>query len=108
MAQALLAGGQALVLVPEIALTPQLVARFRARFTSDGAKIAVLHSGLSDGERYDAWRAILRGECAIVIGARSAVFAPLEKPGIIIVDEEHEGSYKQGEGFRYHARDLVV
>ena len=106
--EALARGDQALVLVPEIALTPQLVARFRARFTSQGADIAVLHSGLSGGERYDAWRAIMRGECQIVIGARSAVFAPLERPGIIIVDEEHEASYKQGEGFRYHARDLAL
>jgi len=108
VAQALQVGQQALVLVPEIALTPQLVARFRARFAPQGAQIAVLHSGLSDGERYDAWRAILRGECGIVIGARSAVFAPLARPGVIVVDEEHEASYKQGEGFRYHARDLAL
>ena len=94
--------------MPEIALTPQLVARFRARFAAHAATIAVLHSGLSDGERYDAWRSILRGDCRIVIGARSAVFAPLENPGVIIVDEEHETSYKQGEGFRYHARDLAL
>ncbi len=108
VAEALEKGRQALVLVPEIALTPQLVARFRARFAPLGVNIAVLHSGLSDGERYDAWRAILRDECAIVIGARSAVFAPLAKPGLIVVDEEHEASYKQGEGFRYHARDLAL
>ncbi len=99
---------QALVLVPEIALTPQLVARFRARFEPAGHKLAVLHSGLSDGERYDAWRAINRDEVEIVIGARSAVFAPLQKPGLIIVDEEHESSYKQAEGFRYNARDLAL
>ncbi|MDX2480871.1 MAG: primosomal protein N', partial [Desulfuromusa sp.] len=99
---------QALVLVPEIALTPQLVARFRARFEPTGQRIAVLHSGLSDGERYDAWRAINRGEVEIVIGARSAVFAPLQSPGLIVVDEEHESSYKQGEGFRYNARDLAL
>ncbi len=105
---ALEAGHQALVLVPEIALTPQLVARFRARFAPRGVRIAVLHSGLSDGERYDAWRRIARGEADIVIGARSAVFAPLPSCGIIVVDEEHEGSYKQGEGFRYHARDLAL
>ena len=108
VAEALERGDQALVLVPEIALTPQLVARFRARFAAQGVQIAVLHSGLSDGERYDAWRAIMRSECSIVIGARSAVFAPLARPGVIIVDEEHEASYKQGEGFRYHARDLAL
>ena len=101
-------GRQGLVLVPEIALTPQLVARFRARFEPAGRRIAVLHSGLSDGERYDAWRAIARGEIDIVIGARSAIFAPLDNPGLIIVDEEHESSYKQGEGFRYSARDLAL
>ncbi|MEJ2202259.1 MAG: primosomal protein N', partial [Desulfuromonadaceae bacterium] len=101
-------GRRALVLVPEIALTPQLVARFRSRFRDGRGRIAVLHSGLSDGERYDAWRAIARGEVEIVIGARSAVFAPLAELGIIVVDEEHEASYKQGEGFRYHARDLAL
>lgn len=106
--QILAQGRRALVLVPEIALTPQLVGRFRARFHGGRASIAVLHSGLSDGERYDAWRAIARGEVQIVIGARSAVFAPLDKLGIIVVDEEHEASYKQGEGFRYHARDLAL
>lgn len=101
-------GRRALVLVPEIALTPQLVGRFRARFATAGAQLAVLHSGLSDGERYDAWRAVARGEADIVIGARSAVFAPIAELGIIVVDEEHEGSYKQGDGFRYHARDLAL
>jgi primosomal protein N' (replication factor Y) (superfamily II helicase) len=98
-------GRTALVLVPEIALTPQLVRRFMCRF---GGGIAVLHSGLSAGERYDEWRRIRRGEVAIVIGARSAIFAPLERIGIIVVDEEHDGSYKQGEGFRYNARDLAL
>lgn len=107
--EAALSGGkQALVLVPEIALTPQLVGRFRARFNTRGITIAVLHSGLSDGERYDAWRSILRNEVQIVIGARSAVFAPLPDLGVIVVDEEHESSYKQAEGFRYHARDLAL
>ncbi len=105
---ALQRGKKALVLVPEIALTPQLVGRFRARFTPRGIRLAVLHSGLSDGERYDSWRAIARGDADIVIGARSAIFAPLEGLGIIVVDEEHDGSYKQGDGFRYHARDLAL
>jgi len=107
IADALQRQRQALVLVPEIALTPQLVSRFRARF-ADRFSIAVLHSGLSEGERYDAWRAIARGDADIVIGARSAVFAPLERLGMIVVDEEHEASYKQAEGFRYHARDLAL
>jgi primosomal protein N' (replication factor Y) len=98
-------GRTALVLVPEIALTPQLVGRFKRRFACG---IAVLHSGLSDGERFDEWRRIRRGEATIVIGARSAIFAPLERIGVIVVDEEHESSYKQGEGFRYNARDLAL
>jgi primosomal protein N' (replication factor Y) len=98
-------GTNALVLVPEISLTPQLVRRFRARF---GGGIAILHSALSDGERYDEWRRIRRGLARIVIGARSAVFAPLEKIGIIVVDEEHEASFKQADGLRYNARDLSL
>jgi len=106
--QVLRADRQALVLVPEIALTPQLVSRFRARFAGGRATLAVLHSGLSAGERFDAWRSVARGEVDIVIGARSAVFAPLERLGMVIVDEEHESSYKQGDGFRYHARDLAL
>ena len=105
IAHALGKGKTALVLVPEIALTPQLVRRFKSRFTCG---IAVLHSGLSDGERYDEWRRIRRNEVSIVIGARSALFAPLCDIGIIVVDEEHEGSYKQSEGFRYNARDLSL
>lgn len=106
--QCLLSGRQALILVPEISLTPQLVSRFRARFEVKGVRIAVLHSGLSSGERYDAWREILRNQIQIVIGARSAIFAPLQNLGLIVVDEEHESSYKQGEGFRYNARDLAL
>jgi primosomal protein N' (replication factor Y) len=95
----------ALVLVPEIALTPQLVSRFKQRFSCG---VAVLHSALSDGERYDEWRRIRRGEARIVIGARSAIFAPLHRIGVIVVDEEHESSYKQSEGLRYNARDLAL
>jgi len=102
------ANRQALVLVPEIALTPQLVGRFRARFEGQQIRIGVLHSGLSVAERYDMWRAIMRDEIHIVIGARSAVFAPLAHLGIIVVDEEHDSSYKQSEGFRYHGRDLAL
>jgi primosomal protein N' (replication factor Y) len=102
---ALDAGGGALVLVPEIALTPQLVARFRARF---GEGIAVLHSGLSDRERHEAWRALRRGELRLAIGARSALFAPVPKLSVIIVDEEHDPSFKQEEGFRYHGRDMAL
>lgn len=95
----------AIVLVPEIALTPQTVDRFRAVF---GDRIAVLHSALSDGERYDAWLALKRGDKRIVVGARSAIFAPLENLGAIVVDEEHEASYKQGENPRYHAREVAI
>ncbi|MCB9707774.1 MAG: primosomal protein N' [Myxococcales bacterium] len=95
----------AIVLVPEIALTPQLVARFRARF---GDAIAVLHSGLGNRERYDTWRRLRRGELKLAIGARSALFAPVESLGIIVVDEEHDHSFKQEEGFRYHARDMAL
>src|SRR6476469_9206803 len=98
-------GKTAIVLVPEIALTPQTVDRFRAAF---GDRIAVLHSALSEGERYDAWLALKRGDKRIVVGARSAVFAPLENLGAIIVDEEHESSYKQGETPRYHAREVAI
>ncbi|MDB4914489.1 MAG: primosomal protein [Gemmatimonadetes bacterium] len=98
-------GKSAIVLVPEIALTPQTVDRFRAVF---GDQIAVLHSALSDGERYDAWLALRRGEKRIVVGARSAIFAPLRNLGAIVVDEEHESSYKQGETPRYHAREVAI
>jgi primosomal protein N' (replication factor Y) len=102
---ALARGRQALVLVPEIALTPLTVQRFLARF---GGRVAVLHSGLRGGERYDAWRRIRRGEADIVIGARSAVFAPLPRLGIVVVDEEHDPSYKQEEAPRYHGRDTAI
>ena len=98
-------GQTAIVLVPEIALTPQTVDRFRLVF---GDMIAVLHSSLSDGERYDAWLALRRGEKRIAVGARSAIFAPLRNLGAIIVDEEHEGSYKQAESPRYHAREVAI
>ncbi|MCK5710027.1 MAG: primosomal protein N' [Deltaproteobacteria bacterium] len=98
-------GKEALVLVPEISLTPQLVKRFRSRF---GNQVAVIHSALSDGERFDAWRMASRGEVKVVIGARSAIFAPLNNIGIIIVDEEHETSYKQEEAPAYNARDLSL
>lgn len=108
IAKTLELGRQALVLVPEIALTPQLVGRFRSWFQNKPVRLAVLHSGLSDGERYDAWRQVARGDIDVVIGARSAVFAPLPELGLIVVDEEHDGSYKQSEGFRYNARDLAL
>ena len=98
-------GGTAIVLVPEISLTPQTVARFTNRF---GPRIAVLHSRLSAGERYDEWRRIRRGDAPIVVGARSAVFAPLSNLGIIVVDEEHDASYKQADAPRYHARDVAI
>jgi primosomal protein N' (replication factor Y) len=98
-------GRGAIVLVPEISLTPQTVARFRAHF---GDRIAVLHSALSDGERYDAWRALRDGQRTIAIGARSAVFAPVRDLGAIVVDEEHEATYKQAESPRYHAREVAV
>lgn len=98
-------GQTAIVLVPEIALTPQTVDRFRAVF---GDAIAVLHSALSDGERYDEWLALREGRKRIAVGARSAIFAPLDNLGAIVVDEEHESSYKQGETPRYHARETAI
>ncbi len=98
-------GLQALVLVPEIALTPQALRRFRERL---GIEIAALHSGLGETERASAWLAAARGEASVVLGTRSAIFVPLLRPGVLIVDEEHDASYKQQEGFRYHARDLAV
>jgi primosomal protein N' (replication factor Y) (superfamily II helicase) len=105
IAAAIAGGGQALVLVPEIALTPQLVERFRRRFS---AGVAVVHSGLTDSERRDAWRAAHSSQARIVIGTRSAVFTSLPRLSLIVVDEEHDASYKQHEGFRYSARDLAV
>jgi primosomal protein N' (replication factor Y) len=105
IAEALAGGRTALVLVPEISLTHQLVDRTRARF---GERVAVLHSQLSDGERWDQWRRIARGEAPIVVGARSAVFAPLRRIGVVIVDEEHDGAYKQADGVHYHGRDVAV
>ncbi len=102
---ALAQGRTALVLVPEIALASQLEAHFFSRF---GSKLAVLHSGLSDGERLDQWQTVLQSTATVVLGARSAVFAPLENLGIIIVDEEHEPAYKQEDGLRYNGRDLAV
>jgi len=108
IARVLEAGKTALVLVPEISLTPQTIERFKARFSARKDRIAILHSHLSDGERHDEWFKIHEGRADIVIGARSAIFAPLENLGIIIVDEEHEPSYKQEENPRYHARDLAV
>ncbi|WP_080846498.1 primosomal protein N' [Cytobacillus gottheilii] len=98
-------GREAIVLVPEISLTPQMVTRFKGRF---GDKVAVLHSGLSAGEKYDEWRKIQRKEVSVAVGARSAIFAPFENLGIIIIDEEHETSYKQEENPRYHARDVAI
>ena len=110
IARALEGGKGAIVLVPEISLTPQTVERFKARFSSGPLQtlVAVLHSHLSTGERHDEWHKIRQGRAKIVIGARSAIFAPVEPLGLIIVDEEHEHSYKQEEAPRYHARDVAV
>ena len=98
-------GKTAILLVPEISLTPQMTERFIARF---GEKVAILHSGLSNGEKYDEWRKVERGDAQVVVGARSAIFAPLKNLGIIIIDEEHEASYKQGSNPRYHAREVAI
>jgi primosomal protein N' (replication factor Y) len=110
IAYALEQGKGAIVLVPEIALTPQTVERFKARFSSGKLQtlVAVLHSHLSAGERHDEWHKIRQGRARIVIGARSAIFAPVEPLGLVIVDEEHEQTYKQEEAPRYHARDVAI
>ena len=104
-ARARAAGRSALLLVPEIALTHQLVTRAQERF---GAEVAVLHSGLAPGQRWDEWRRVARGEARVVVGTRSAVFAPLVDLGLLVVDEEHDPAYKQDEGLRYHGRDLAI
>ena len=106
VARAIARGGQALLLVPEINLTPQLTARFAAALP--GVRIATLHSGLAAGERLDHWRAAATGEAKLVVGTRLAVFAPLPSLALVVVDEEHDASYKQQDGVRYHARDIAI
>jgi primosomal protein N' (replication factor Y) len=103
--EAMSRGQGAIILVPEIGLTPQTVSRVRGVFGND---VAVLHSGLSEGERADAWRALRSGAKRVAVGARSAVFAPVRNLGVIVMDEEHEASYKNGEAPRYHARDVAM
>lgn len=98
-------GKTAILLVPEISLTPQMTERFIARF---GEKVAILHSGLSNGEKYDEWRKVERGHAQVVVGARSAIFAPLKNLGVMIIDEEHEATYKQDSNPRYHAREVAI
>lgn len=105
IARCLARGRQALVLVPEIGLTPQLLARFRARL---GVAVHATHSGLTDNERARVWAAAWRGEARVVVGTRSAVFTPLPEAGLVVVDEEHDASYKQQDGIRYHARDFAL
>ena len=105
MEDELAAGRQCLVLVPEIGLTPQTIDRFRRRFN---LPLAVFHSGLNDSERLQAWREAAEGSAAILIGTRSAIFTPMANPGLIVIDEEHDASFKQQDGFRYSARDLAV
>ncbi|MBL8605387.1 MAG: primosomal protein N' [Myxococcales bacterium] len=105
MAAAQAAGRGAILMLPEIALTPQLVSRYRARF---GDNLAVIHSGLKDNDRHAMWRKLHRGDCKVAIGARSAVFAPVRDLGLILVDEEHDPSFKQDDHFRYHGRDLAL
>ena len=101
-------GRGVLILVPEISLTPQTMARFKSRFADRPGSVAILHSALSDGERFDEWHAIRSGRACIAIGPRSALFAPVQRLGLIIVDEEHDSSYKQENSPRYHGRDLAV
>ena len=101
-------GKGVLILVPEISLTPQTMARFKSRFADSPGAVAILHSAMSDGERFDEWHSIRRGQARIAIGPRSALFAPVQNLGLIIVDEEHDGSYKQENSPRYHGRDLAV
>lgn len=101
-------GGSVLFLVPEVALTPQTVGRLRARLEAQGIRTVVWHSQLSAGERFDAWMSLARGENHVVVGARSAVFAPLQNLKLIVVDEEHDPAYKQGETPRYHGRDVAI
>ena len=106
LAERVCAGGRrVLLMVPEIALTPSVSALFRSAF---GARVAIQHSALSDGERHDQWQHIRRGEIDVVVGTRSAVFAPLSNPGLVVVDEEHDSSYKQEESPRYHGRDVAI
>lgn len=107
-AHVLAAGKGVLILVPEISLTPQTMARFKSRFAETDTQVAILHSAMSDGERFDEWHAIHRGKARIAIGPRSALFAPVQNLGLIIVDEEHDSSYKQENSPRYHGRDLAV
>ena len=106
MDEALKQGGSILFLVPEVSLAPQTVSRIRNRFEKE--KVVVWHSHLSSGERVDAWRSITKQDSRIVVGARSAIFSPLPKLRLIIVDEEHEAAYKQEDNPRYHARDIAV
>ena len=105
MRECLQSGRDAILLVPEIALTPQTMERVRRCFSKD---VALLHSRMSHGERYDAWRKIEKGEARVVVGPRSAIFAPLKRVGLVIIDEEHERTYKQEDAPRYHARDVAI
>ncbi len=107
-AETIARGKGVLILVPEISLTPQTMARFKSRFADDPKSVAILHSAMSDGERFDEWHSIRRGVARVAIGPRSAVFSPVNNLGLIIVDEEHDSSYKQENSPRYHARDLAV